>query len=112
VVLSTTRGVVTQAGAGARPVGISQRGTRRSEYVDTSGKAAAVNEPIMFFDEGEECWLEIAGTVAVNALLKSDADGKGLAATADADWAGAVALGGGASGDLIPVKVQIVQRAS
>ena len=112
VKLSTTRGKGTQAGAGERPVGISQRGTRRSEYVDTSGKAAVVGEPVTVFDQGEECWLEIAGTIAVDGLIKSDADGKGVAAGSDADWVGAIALGGGVSGDLIPVKVHIVQRAS
>ena len=113
VKLSTTRGQVLECDAGERPIGISQRGTRRSEYVDTSGKAAAANEPITFFDESEECWLELgSGGANENDLLKADADGKGVAAGTDADWAGAICLGAGAAGDLVPVKVHIVQRAS
>lgn len=107
VKLSTTAdGKVLAAGAGDVTIGISQRGTRRSEYVDTSGKAAASGEPVQYFDETEECILEAGGTIAAGDKLKSDSNGKGVATTTDKDWMGAIALQAGASGDLLKVKVQ------
>lgn len=99
-------------GATDRILGVSGRGTRRNEYVDTSGKHAASGEPAEVFCEGEECFLELSGTVTLGDLLKSDTAGQGLTASADTNWTGAVALSGGSSGDIIPVRVQIVQRSS
>jgi hypothetical protein len=49
--------------------------------------------------------LKLAGTVALGALLKSDADGKGVKCTAAGDEYGARALKAGVSGDVIPVDV-------
>lgn len=117
VKLSTTvdgRCLQSTAGTagGDRPIGISQRGTRRIEYVDTSGKAAAAGEPLTVYDEGEECYLETGGAVTAGDLLKSDANGKGITAAFDTDWCAAVALTSGASGALIIAKVQIVERSS
>lgn len=104
--------VLAATGATDRIIGVSGRGTRRSEYIDTSGKHAAAGEPVECFCEGEECFLELSGTVSLGDLLKSDTAGQGLTASADTNWAGAVALSAGASGDIIPVRVQIVQRSS
>ena len=109
--LSTTDGKATQCGSNERPFGISQLNTRRSEYIDTSGKAAAAGEPILIYDNNEECLLELGGTVTQNDVLKSDANGKGVVAGTDKDKAGARAMRGGVSGEIIPVKVDIVDIA-
>lgn len=106
VKLTTTDGRVVQCGAGDRGIGVSQMSTRRSDYVDSSGKAAASGEPIQVYDLGEECLLEIAGTVAQGDRLKSDANGKGVVTTTDRDQYVAVALVSGVSGEQIKVKVQ------
>jgi len=113
VKLSTTLdGKVTICGAGEKCFGISQRGTRRSEYVDTNGYAASAGEPLEVFTEGEECLLEAGGTIAPGDYLKSGALGVGVATTTNLDFYGAVALQVGASGDLIKVKVQTGQVSS
>lgn len=98
-------GKVLQCGAGDRPIGISQQGTRRSPYVDSSGKAAAAGEPIQYYDLTEECDLEIAGTVAPMDRIKSDANGKGVKTTTNTDQYGAVAIHEGTSGKRVRVKV-------
>lgn len=106
VKLTTTDGRAVQCGAGDRGIGISQKDTRRSEYIDSSGKAAASGEPLMIYDLGEECALEIAGTVAQGDRLKADTDGKGVVASTDKDQYIAVALTQGVSGEIIIAKVQ------
>jgi hypothetical protein len=105
-------GKVTQAGAGERVIGISQRGTRRSPYIDSTNRAAAAGEPLQVYEQHEECALHVAGTVAPGDYLKSDADGKGVAAGTDADDVGAIALQAGVADDLIKVKVHIAERST
>jgi hypothetical protein len=105
-------GMVTQCGAGERPFGISQRDIRRNDYVETSGRAALVNEPIGFYIEPEECLLELGGTVTAGDYLKSDANGKGVTADTDQDDYGAVAIVSGTSGQQVRVKVRIGERST
>jgi hypothetical protein len=109
----STNGLVLQCGAGEKAYGISQKGTRRSPYVDTSGKAAASGEPVGVYDrDGESCLLEIVAAVSTPGLfLKSDADGKGTPITADQDDYGAIALQSGAAGDLIRVERHVGQMS-
>jgi hypothetical protein len=98
---------VIQAGAGDRIVGISMLGTRRAEYIDASGKAAAAGEPLQCYDYPDECRLELGGTVTAGARIKSDANGKGVVTTTDKDQYGAYALESGVAGELIRVKILI-----
>lgn len=105
---TTKDGRIVQATAATDNLwGISQQHVRRSQYVDTSGKAAAQNEPIRMFEFGEECYLELAGTVSQGSRLTADTNGKGVATTTDKDRIGAQALAAGVSGEIIPVKVLI-----
>lgn len=108
----TTEGQYLQAGTGDRTRGISFKDTRRSQYVDSSGKLAISGEPFSFYHmPGERCYLELGGTVSLGQRLKSDTDGKGVAATSDKDQYGAIADAAGVSGDLIPVFVTVFGEA-
>lgn len=106
VKMDTVDGKVVQCGAGDSPYGISQKGTRRSPYIDTSAKAAIAGEPIEVYQLGERCLLELAGTVLPQAKLKSDANGKGLSTVTDKDAYGAIASFNGISGQKIEVLVE------
>lgn len=96
---------VTQCGAGEKTLGVSQDGTRRIDYIDTTGKAAIATEPIMYYGPDSRCRLQIVATVAEGDRLKSDADGKGTPVTADKDEYGAIADQNGTAGQLIWVFV-------
>lgn len=96
-----------QAGAGELPIGISQRGTRNTPFGSLDdGKAAVAGESLRLYGPNETCMLELGGTVTAGAVLKADADGKGVAAGAG-DKYGAIAGQAGTSGKLIEVLVQI-----
>lgn len=101
-------GTVTQAGAGTNVWGIAQPSTRNISLAGLDdGYAAVSGDVVNVYGPGDdECLLEVAGTVTAGQYLKSDADGKGVAATSDKDKVGAVALEGGTSGKLIRVKPQ------
>ena len=106
----STAGFVTEAGAGEGPIrGISQPGVRRATTPDvTHTLAAKVNEGLRVFGLGEVCELEIGATVSGPGVrLKAASGGKGTPVTANNDQYGAVSLAGGASGDFIPVRVEI-----
>jgi hypothetical protein len=109
---STTDGRLLQCGAGDRPIGISQKSTRRSEYIDTSGKAALAGEPVQYYDVNEICALQLGGTVARGDRLKSDANGKGITAATDGDAFGAIAEAAGVLDQFIPVQVSLGEKAS
>ena len=49
--------------------------------------------------------LTLGGTVTRGDRLKSDASGQGVTTTSTGDEIGAEALAGGASGDMVPVRV-------
>lgn len=106
--------LVAQAGAGEDIFGISQAGTRRVPYgALDDGYAAIAGEDLEVFSIGEVCLLELGGTVTAGARLKADSNGKGVTASSDADYYGAIAEVSGIAGDLIQVKVMPhSQRAS
>jgi hypothetical protein len=108
----TTDGQYLAAGAGDKTAGITFKDTRRSTYIDTSGKIAASGEPFSFYTPGERCMLDIAGTVTPGARIKSDSNGKGVATTTDKDTYGAIAEANGVSGQTIPVRVVEQQDVS
>lgn len=106
VKLSTTEGQVLQCGANEAVFGISQASTRRLALAGwDDGYAAVEGENINVIGPGDDvALLELGGTVAVGAYLKSNADGKGVTANTDKDQVGAQALQAGVAGDLIKVK--------
>lgn len=97
-------GRVTQCGSGDTPYGVSEKATRRSPFIDTSGNAAQAGEPIVVHDENTECALEIAATITNGTYLKPDTNGKGVAASTG-DIYGAIAMQDGVAGGQILVKV-------
>lgn len=106
--------VVLQADADARILGISQLGGRAAPIPDNSNttEAATSGESLMIYDSNgpdDEPLLELGETVARGTLLKSDANGKGIAADEGAgtqEEIGAVASVSGVSGDLVPVRLR------
>ena len=91
--------------------GISQEGTNKAQTPDiTATLAAAAAEQFRAFGPGDQCLLELGGTVVQGDRLKSDADGKGVAIATSGttiQQIGARALSAGASGEKIPVEVTI-----
>ena len=105
---------VVESDANNSPIGISQDGTNTAPIPGvTSDKAAEQGQSLRLHVEGEMCLLELGGTVTAGDFLKSDADGKGVSIATtgvDVQCIGGVALQSGVSGDLIPVKVQLMQH--
>lgn len=115
VKIGSDEGAVLECTTGDRPIGISFRDTRRSDYVDATaapGVHALINEPVSYYTAGSRCWLQISGTVAAGDRLGATVNGLGITVTADADQYGATALADGTTGQFIPVVVDIGQRAS
>ena len=106
VKLDPADGKVVQCLAGDLPFGISQEGTRRSPYVDPSGKAAAAGEPLAVYTLGERALLQVNGPVTPELRLTADANGMGIAvASPSVDAYGGIALFNGAAGKLIETLV-------
>jgi hypothetical protein len=106
---------VAEADANEKIAGISQEGTRTAPIPDVStNEAAQSGETLQVYGDGEDCLLELGGTVVPGDDLKSDADGKGvvIATGAALQQIGAVALEGGVSGELIRVQVKLAQGGS
>jgi hypothetical protein len=97
-------GKVLQCVAGDVPFGISQEGTRRSPYVDGTGRAAAAGEQLAVYTLGERAQLQVAAAVTPGLRLKPDANGMGIAA-AGIDAYGGWAQWNGAAGKLIEVLI-------
>lgn len=110
---TTAPNTVLQAGAGEKIFGISPTSTRNAPYSTLDDGYTAINgEAMRVFGPTEIAPLALGGTVTAGDKLKSDSDGAGVAATADAEHYGAVALQSGVSGDIVEVRVEIGQRAS
>lgn len=103
---SGTDGKVTQCGSGELPLGVSGQGTRRPQYIDSNGYHASANEPCLVYGLGEECEIELAGTVNQGDRLASDGNGKATATTTDQVQYGGFALMDGVSGQTILMRVQ------
>lgn len=106
--------IVTQAGSNVLTWGISQPSTRRAPLSGwDDGYAAIAGEHLNVLGDGDdEALLEIAGTITAGQPIKSDADGKGVAATTDKDHVGAIALVSGTAGALIRVKPKVYDLAA
>lgn len=100
-------GKALQCGAGEMAYGISGPDVRNFPYGSLDdGYHAVAGTNCRVFGLGERCWLELGGTVTPGVLLKSNADGKGVAVSANNDFYGAVSIQGGVAGDLIEVEVR------
>lgn len=100
-----------QADANARIVGISHDSTNKPPIPDvTSQHVAESGQQFRSFGEGDQCLLELGGTVAAADLLKADADGKGVAIATTGTTiqnVGARAKVAGSAGHKIPVDIVI-----
>jgi hypothetical protein len=106
VKLDTVDGKVLQCVAGDLPFGISQEGTRRSPYMDTTGRAAAAGEQLAVYTLGERAQLQVNATVLPQQRLKPDANGMGVpVAVPSVDAFGGFAQWNGAAGKLIEVLI-------
>ena len=103
---------VLQAGAGdSYLLGVSQEWTQDAPIPsETTGDAAASGEQVAVYGIGDVCLLQAgAGGFAMQNYLKSDADGKGIAATLGTDFIGAIALETVAANGLGRVQVQMIR---
>lgn len=102
---------VLEADANEAVLGIAMEGTKTAPIPSASANAAEDGDHLHVYGPGEECLLELgSGGITAGAYLKSDADGKGVAAAttgATQQNRGARALEGGAEGDKVRVVVHI-----
>lgn len=91
----TADDVVTQCGAGDRPIGVSQNAIADG----------AVGEIDMI---GGGSKVKVSATVTRGQALKSDASGYGTPATADNDKCGCIAMAAAVANDVIPVLVHVL----
>lgn len=110
VKLHTVDGQVVAADATTdRIIGVSQEATRRSDYLDTSGKAAADGEPILVYELGDECKIALKGTVAPGDKLTANGStttsGGAVATVTDHNHYGAQAMQNGVTGEIIKARV-------
>lgn len=113
VVLGTAN-TVTEAGANGDVWGISQPYTWKMALSgwDDGFAGTTASPPINIFGPGDDaCKLVLGGTVSIGQKIKSDANGAGVAVTADQDKVGAVAQEAGISGDVIWVKPMRFDRS-
>jgi hypothetical protein len=109
-----TDGRVTQAGAGVQIFGVSGQGTRFPPYGSLDdGYAAIAGESVLVHGPPEkDVSLVLGGTVTIGAFIKSDANGEGVASSADQEDVGAIALQAGVSGEIIKVQLIIMERST
>ncbi len=112
VKIGSDEGLLAEADAGEKTIGISFKDTHRSDYVDDDGLHAAANEPVKYYTVGARCFLVISGTTAAGDRLKSDNDGAGTPVTSDGNIWGAIAERDGVAGEFIPVTVFMGQAAA
>lgn len=100
---------VAQSASGDGPIGVAQAGTKLFNVT----YAAQAGDPIGVYGDGSECYIMLGGTVTAGNFLKPDGSGGGTAiAGTSTDKIGAVALEGGASGNLIRCKVLVDNKNS
>lgn len=96
---------VNESNANEMPIGVSQEWQNDSPSTGESTEAAQANDPIAVYSTGQICRLSCATTISNGDLLRPDAEGEALVASAGQKY-GAVALEAGVDGDLIRVLVQ------
>lgn len=96
--------------ANEAPIGISYEGGKFAPLSDlvSSNPHAEAGDPIGLYGDGEQCLLELAGSVTRGGRIKSDDDGCGVAVATTGTTIqqyGAIALESGDDGELIRVFV-------
>lgn len=100
-------GTVQTCSANGDAWGISQPSTHNLPMAgwDDGYAGTSTSPPINIYGPGDdEAPLRISATVTAGQRLKSDASGFGTPATSTGDRTCAIAVVGGVSGDVIPVK--------
>jgi hypothetical protein len=106
VKLDTVDGKVLQCLAGDLPFGISQEGTRKSPYLDATGRAAAAGDQLAVYTLGERAILQAGAAVVPGQRLKADANGMGIPVVSPStDNYGGYCQLNGASGKLVEVLI-------
>jgi hypothetical protein len=96
-----------EADAGELPIGIAGQAAKEAPQDGSDTKAAEANDHVEWFGIGEVALLELgSGGCTAGAVLKSDADGKGVAASAG-DKFGAISAEAGSAGELVEVQIII-----
>lgn len=92
-----------ESNANERVLGISQPGFRDPPNIlGGSTNAGEAGDQMEYFPAGRVTRIEIAGTIAANDEIESDADGKGVKVTGAGDHeVAAVALEAGVANDLL-----------
>lgn len=93
-----------EADANERVIGISYQSSRTAPLNDLAPTSdhAISGDQIQMYGLGDVCLLEYGATVVAGEYLKSDADGKGVPIATSGttpQYAGAIALDGGAAGE-------------
>lgn len=101
-----------EADANEEVIGITWQDGRYPPLNDlvTDNPHAITDDPIRLYGDGDICLLEAGGTWVAGERLKSDADGKGVAAATSGTTlqnVGAIALEAAASGEKRRVQVNI-----
>lgn len=105
---TSSEGYVSQAGAGEKPFGVSQPGTRQPPIEGLDDGYAAIQNvgTLEVFVNGDECWVEIGAAVTNGDYLKPSTNGVAITASSADDVYGAIALQAGTtSGQLIRCRV-------
>lgn len=102
---------VLEADANERVIGISQEGSRKAPGTAADDGYAAIDgdQVTVYSHDGQECNLMIgSGGITAGALIKSDADGQGVAAATTGTTAqnvGAIALESASAGEFCRVRI-------
>lgn len=98
--------------ANDKMIGIAQEYPREAPLPSVSTLYAAQSgDPVKVYTPGDECLLEIGGTVNFGDRVATANDGQGVAASADETY-GAIALESGIDGDRIRVRVVLASTES
>jgi hypothetical protein len=110
---TTVDNQVLQAGANAKVIGISQKGTWSVPVLGIDdGYAALSGMNLNVYGPPEVCGLELGGTVAAGDYLESDSSGRGVTSSTDGHYYGAIATQAGVLGQIIDVQVQLGMRGA
>ncbi len=109
VMISTDNTGIQATGAADDVIGISMEGTNKAPKSDDLSEplAATTGQYFKLYGDGDECLITAGAAITAGARLTSDADGRGVTATA-ANASGAIALEAAAAADeLVRVQVNI-----
>jgi hypothetical protein len=94
-----------EADAGEVCIGIGDEYAQDAPLTGASDLAASADRPIGVFFDGDECYLTAGGSFSAGAELKSDADGKGVAASSTNSFYAVALQASTGDGQLVKVRV-------